>query len=99
MADGFEVEHAAAQLRAEHAMFETFDLGQPVLTDFIEPAQVASERPCFLIDAVPTQVFEQVVVRVHAVHRGVSRMRLVQVSEQVVNKVRKRFGNGHVSLT
>ena len=42
---------------------------------------------------MPAEVLEQVVVRVHAVERRVRRMRLVEIPEQVVDEVRKRFGN------
>ena len=45
------------------------------------------------------EVFEQIVVRVHAVERGVRRMRLVEVPEQIVDEMRKRFGNGHGSIS
>ena len=41
------------------------------------------------------EVLEQIVVRVHAVERGVRRMRLVQVAEQVVDEMRKGFGSNH----
>ena len=34
-------------------------------------------------------------MRVHAVERGVRRMRLVQIAEQVVDEMRKRFGSDH----
>ena len=44
---------------------------------------------------MPAEVLEQVVVRVHAVERGVGRMRLVQIAEQVVDEMRKWFGNDH----
>ena len=75
-------------------MLEPLDIGQAVLIDFIEAAKVAGEGSCFLIDSVATQVFEQIVVRVHAVQGRVSRMRFVQVPEQIVDEseeaVRKR---------
>ena len=51
-----------------------------------------------MVDALPAEVLEQVVVRVNAVERGVGRMRFVEVPEQVVDEMRKWFGNGHGSL-
>jgi hypothetical protein len=47
------------------------------------------------LDALAAQVFEEIVVRVHAVERRVRRVRLVEVPEQIIDKVRKRFRNGH----
>ena len=45
--------------------------------DFVEAAQVAREGVRFAVDPVTADVLEQIVVRVHAVERGVRRMRLV----------------------
>jgi hypothetical protein len=39
------------------------------------------------------EVFEEVVMPVHAVQRGVRRMGLMKVPEQIVDKVGERFGN------
>ena len=49
----------------------------------------------FAFDAVAAEVFEQIVVRVHAVERGVGRMRFVQVAEQIVDEMRQWFGSNH----
>jgi hypothetical protein len=98
VADGFEVEHPAAQVRSEHAVFESLDGGQPVAIDLLETTKVSRERACFLIDPVAAQVLEQIVVRVHAVEGGMRGMRFVEVPKEVVDKMRKRFGNGHGSL-
>ena len=48
---------------------------------------------------MPAEVLEQIVVRVDAVERRVRRMRLVEVAEQIVDEMRKRFGNGHGSYS
>ena len=46
---------------------------------------------------MPAEILEQIVVRVDAVERGVRRVGLVEVPEQVVHEVRQWFGNGHGS--
>ena len=76
-------------------MLEALDVGQRVAVDFVEPAQVAGQRVGFAVDRLAADVLEQVVVRVHAVERGVRGMRLVQVTEQIVDEMRKGFGSNH----
>ena len=49
----------------------------------------------FAVDPMPADVLEQIVVRVHAIQRGVRRMRLVQVTEQIVDEMRKGLGSNH----
>src|SRR5207247_5029599 len=70
--------------------------GQPFRVDFLETTQVPGERARLALDALLAQVFEQIVVRVNAVERRVGRMRLVKISEQVVDEVGKRFGSDHL---
>jgi hypothetical protein len=41
-----------------------------------------------MVGALPAQIFEQIVVRVHAVERGVGRMCFVQVPQKVVHEMR-----------
>ena len=79
-------------------MFQPLDLGESFRIDVFEPAEIAGKRAGFRFDGVAAQIFEEIVVRVHAVERGVGRMRLVEVSEQVVDEVRQWFGNGHGSI-
>ncbi|MGH9143049.1 MAG: 16S rRNA (cytidine(1402)-2'-O)-methyltransferase [Vicinamibacterales bacterium] len=44
---------------------------------------------------MPADVLEQIVMRMHPIQRGVGRMRLVQVTEQIVDEVRKGLGSNH----
>ncbi len=81
----------------EHAVLEALDRGQAVRSDLVEAPQVAGERAGLGFDPLPAQVLEQIVVRVDAVEGRVGRVRLVEVPEQIVDEVRKRFGNGHGS--
>ena len=92
-----ELEHAAAQVRAEHAVFEPFGGGQPGRVDLVQTAQVAGQGASLGVDRVTAEVLEQIVVDVNAVECGVRRMCLVQVPEQIVDEVGKWFGNGHGS--
>ena len=96
--DHLEVEHAAAQVRGQHAVLETFHARQAVTVDLFEPAQVPGKRTRFLVDRVAAQVLEQVVVRVDPVERRVRGTGFVEVPQEVVDEVRQRFGNGHGSL-
>jgi hypothetical protein len=90
-----EIEHPAADVRREHPVLEPFDRGKPLDRNLVQAPQVTGERACFGFDRLPAEVFEEIVVRVHAVQRGVRRVRLVQVPKQVVDEVRQRFRNGH----
>ena len=56
--------------------------------DLVETSQVAGERVRLAVDGMAAQVLEQVVVRVHAVERGVRGMRLVEVAEQIIDEMR-----------
>ena len=47
------------------------------------------------LDRRTAEILEQVVVGVDAVERGVRRVHLVEIPEQVVDEMRKRFGNDH----
>jgi 16S rRNA (cytidine1402-2'-O)-methyltransferase len=47
------------------------------------------------VDAVAADILEQIVMGVHAIQRGVRRMRLVQVPEQIVDEVGKGLGSNH----
>jgi hypothetical protein len=96
-ADLLQLEHARLDVRAEHALLEAFDGGERVAADLVHAAQVAGERVRFAFDALLAQVLEQIVVRMDTVERRVRGMRLVEITEQVVDEVRKWFGNDHVS--
>ena len=93
-----ELEHPAAQVRREHALLERFDLRQVVLVDLLEAAQVSRERARVVVDALPAVVLEVVVVRMNTIEGRGCWMRFVEVPEQVVDEMRKWFGNGHGSL-
>lgn len=88
---GFELEHATAEVRAEHALVERFDRRQTRAIDLVEAAQVAGQRAALLVDAVTAQVLEQVIVRVHAVQRRVCRVRFVEIPKEVIDEMRKWF--------
>ena len=64
-------------MRCEHSVFEPLDAGQRVAVDLAEAAQVAREGVRFAVDPVTADVFEQIVMRVHAIQRGVRGMGLV----------------------
>ena len=66
---------------------------RPATVDFLEPAQIARQGARGAFDALPAEVLQQIVVCVHAVERGVRRMRFVKYDEQVVDEVWKRFGS------
>ena len=53
------------------------------------------QRMRFAFHGVGAEVLEQVIVRVHAVERGVGRMGFAQVAEQVVDEMREGFGCNH----
>jgi hypothetical protein len=78
-------------------LFERLDLGQSLFVDFLEAAEVSGERANVVVDALATEIFEQVVVGMNAVERRVCWMRFVKVPEEIVHEMRKRFRNGHGS--
>ena len=78
----------------QHALFERFGRRQTIAVDFVESAKIARQRTSFLVDAVPAQVLQQIVMRVDAVQRRVRWMRFVEIPEQVVDEMRERFEAG-----
>jgi hypothetical protein len=48
-----------------------------------------------VLDGLPAHVLEQVVVRMYAVERGVRRMRLVQVTQEIVDEMWQGLGSNH----
>ena len=92
-----ELEHAAANVRVQHPVLEPLDRRQPGGVDFVEATQVAGQRVRLAFDRMGAEVLEQVVVRMHAVERGVRRMRFAKIAEQIVDEVWERFGSNHVS--
>ena len=87
-AHDLELEHPRLQMVGQHAVLELFHLGQTVAIDFVEPPQVAGERVRFAVDRVPAYIFEQVVMGVNAVERGMRGMRLVEIAEEIVDEMR-----------
>jgi hypothetical protein len=94
-ADRLDLEHATADVRGQHPLFETLDRGEPLRRDFIEAAQVSSQRMRLSFHRVAAEVLEQVVVRMHAIEGGVGRMGFAQIAEQVVDEMGERFGCNH----
>ena len=72
-AHGLQFEHPRLQIRRQHAMLEALERRQRVLVDFVQPAQVTGQRVGFGFDRLPAHVLQEVVVRMHAVQRGVGR--------------------------
>ena len=50
-------------------------------------ARAAPKRARLALDLVTVQILEEVVVRVYAVERRVCRMRLVQISEEIIDEM------------
>src|SRR5262249_11185100 len=69
--DDFELEHAGLEVRSQHPVLEAFDRRQRLLRDLVKPPEIARQRMRLAIDGVPTEVLEEVVVRVYAVQRRV----------------------------
>ena len=91
-----ELEHAPLQVRREHPMLETLHRRQGIAVDFVEAAEVPGQRVRLGVNRLTADVLQQVVVRVHAVQRGVRGMGLVQVTEQVVDEMRQGLGSNHL---
>jgi hypothetical protein len=53
----------------------------------------------FIVDRRPAHVLQEVVVRMHTIQGGVGGMRLVEVTEQVVDEMRKGLGSNHLFRT
>jgi len=80
-------------------VLETFDVGQRLLADLVEPPQIPGEGMYLAVDRVPAHVLEQIVVRMDAVERRMRGMCLVEITEQVVDEVRKGLRSYHRFLT
>ena len=94
----FDLEHPTPEMRGQHLVLERFHRREAVAVDLVEEPEIPGQRAGVVFHALTTEVFEQIVVRMDAVERGVGGMRFVEVPEQVVNEMRKGFGNGHGSL-
>ena len=71
----------------QHPPLETLDFGQSFGLDVLETPEVARKRVRIALDARAAQVFEKIIVCMHAVEVRVRRMRLVEISEEVVDKM------------
>ena len=76
-------------------MLEPLDAGETVAVDLVQPAKVSGQRVRFALDALATEILEQIVVRVHAIECRVCWMRLVKVAEQIIDKVREWLRSYH----
>ena len=74
---------------------ERLDRRQPAGVDFIETPKISRQRPRLVLDALSAEILEKIVVRVNAVERRTRRVTLIQIPEQVVDKVWQRFGCNH----
>jgi hypothetical protein len=72
---------------SQHPPLETLDFGQPFGLDILEAPEVACKRVRIPFDARAAQVFEEIIVGMHAVEVRVRRMRLVEIPEEVVDKM------------
>ncbi len=72
-------------------MLELLDSSEAVAVYFTEPTEISGKRVRLALDGLSAEVFEQVVVNVDAVERRLRRVCLVEVLEQVVDEMRKRF--------
>ncbi len=64
-------------------------------SDFVEATQISRQRVRFAFHGMGAEVLEEVVVRVHAIERGVGRMGFAQIAEQIVDEVREWFRCNH----
>ena len=76
-------------------MFETLDVGEPFWLDLVQAAQIPGERVRLGFDRLTAEIFEEIVVGVHAVERRQRRVHLMEVPKHVVDEVRQRFGRDH----
>src|SRR3954452_11001371 len=86
-AERLELEHPSLQVGREHLVFELLDRGQAAAIDLVEAAKISGEGVRLAIDRVRPAVPEQIVVRAHAIERGVRRMCLVKIPEQIVDEM------------
>jgi len=90
-----ELEDPSLEVRHEHPVLEPLDRRQRFRLDLVEPAQVSGQCTDLPFKGLLAQVLEVIVIGMHAVERGVRRMSLVEIGEQVVNEMRQRFRNDH----
>ena len=91
----FQLEHPAAEAVGQHPVLEFFDVRQAVRPDVFEAPEVAGEGMDVAVDPMTAEVLEEVVVSMNAVEIRVRRVGLIEVPEQVVDKMRQRFGRVH----
>ena len=94
-AHGLELEHPALEMRGQHPVLEPLDAGQRFEIDLVQTPQVSRQGVRLAFDPIPADVLEEVVVRVHAIQRRVRGMGLVQVTEKIVDEMRKGLGSNH----
>ena len=91
----FQLEHPSLDVGRHHRLLGLFDRRQIVLIDVLEPSREARERPRVLLDGVPAEIFDVVVVRVYPVKRRASGMNFVKIGEIVVDEMMKWLGRTH----
>ena len=78
-------------------MFDAFDGKKTARVDLTEPPPESGESPDKGVDAGAAQVFEEIVMQVHAVQAGLAGEHLLEIGEVVVDEVRKWLRWVHAS--
>ena len=65
------------------------------MIDVLQPPREARERARVLLDGMPAEIFEEIVVRVYAVKRRASGVNFVKIGEIVVDEMMKWLGRTH----
>ena len=83
--------HPGFDIGRDDGMFDAFDRRQELRIDLVEPAAKTRQGSNVGVDSRPAQILEQVIVDMDSVQTGVTRQRLVEIGEVIVDEVRKRL--------
>ena len=91
----FQIELAAAHVRRHNPVLDLLHFRERVDGDRVQAPGETRQGAQVRVDRGAAEVLEEVVVEVNTVQRGAGRVRLVQVVQVIVDKVRKGFGGVH----
>ena len=93
--DMLELIHPCLDVRFDHRLLGLFNSRQFMAVDVLQPAGKPRQCAGVLLDALPTEVLNQIIVSMNAVERRSRRMDFVEIGEIVVDEMMKWLGRTH----
>ncbi len=86
-----DFQNPGLDVRRYHRLLDPLDRRQIVGVDLLQAAGESRQSPCVLLERVPAEVLQQIVVRVHAVEGGTGRVNFMKIGKIIANEVAEGF--------